>query len=240
MARNRKKTLTPQQLMLCRLFLSGETKVDAYLKAGYSDQGSSRKNSVAAYDRFRTESVQRYISDFKGKVDEGVRLELGIDREDDFEDNQLADLDCDTIGAIIDPLDDYEAELLEDTVLTRAGILKRLESIANQAHSQRDYEGQIKPLQEISKIMGFYRPSQVEVSAVNFQLDLAGQSAVDVDADGLDPETVAMAKRVAPTLIGPASQRERHDEDDDEMEDAEEVSVFKNPERYQPDYLDDL
>jgi hypothetical protein len=223
----RKKTLTEQQLMLCRLFLAGKSKVDAYLEAGYSDQGSRKKNSIAAYERFKTASVQRYIAEFEGKVDQGVREELGIDYDEDYGDHQLADLNQAKVAEFIDdPLDDVEAELLEDTVLTRSGMLKRLEHIANQAHRLHDYEGQIKPLQEISKIMGFYRPSQVEVAAVNFQLDLAGGDQ-DLDADGLDPETVAMAKKVAPTMIGARS-------------DDPEVSVFKDPQKVLVPDLDDL
>lgn len=217
MADTRKRTMTPQQLHLCRLFLSGMTQVDAYLSAGYADQGNRAKNVAAASQRFKAPAIQRYIDEFKGMVDEGVRTELGIEEDDPHENHLLADRDDRTLDAICNPLDDIEAELLEETVLTRAGMLKRLESLANHAHRLHDYEGQIKPLQEISKIMGFYRPSQVEVSAVNFQLDLSGSGAIDTDADELDPETVAMAKKVAPAMIS-----QRSDDEDDES-----FSVFK-------------
>lgn len=198
--------MTDQQVTLCQLFLSGKSKVDSYLEAGYSDQGTRKKNASAAYAVFNGEAVKRYLSTVESRFREGVRAELGIEDDDDPEDHQLVDLGPDTV-------EDY-VEVLEEKILERAGMLRRLEKIANALHRACLYEDEMKPLQEISKIMGFYKPSQVEVSAVNFQLDLGGPKPAEmVDDGGLDPETLRLARESAPAMIG-----DYEDEDEDEGE----------------------
>lgn len=64
-----------------------------------------------------------------------------------------------------------ETEDAREVVLTRIGMLRRLELMAQEADKTKNLGVELQVLQEICRIMGFYRPERAEVSHVTFQID---------------------------------------------------------------------
>jgi hypothetical protein len=173
--------LNKRQKAFADALLAGLALVAAYRQAGYAEQKNPQMTAAAAHKVRANKKVQQYIAIIQDIA--GETLEDARDREHGI-----------------------DADGISESILTRVGMLKRLEDIANKTYMANLYETSMKAGIEICKIMGFHKPDQLQVAQVHFAIDY--ESAQNDDAaDGLPVLDAPSIPKALP--IGPASMRER-------------------------------
>lgn len=174
-------SLNKRQKIFADGVLAGLTLLVAYQRAGYAEGRTDKLTTQEAWKLSKRSNIQQYIGMIQEMSGETVR------------DAQAREAGLDANG-------------INESVLTRVGMLMRYEAIANECNDMQAHDTQLKALDAICKVMGFNTPERLQVAQVSYVIDY-GAAQLEDAADGL-PVLEAPALRVA-LPIAPASERER-------------------------------